>query len=153
MTLWFLTASTPFGVLEQAFPGVTPSFHLSENQFFETIFFRSSFQSSFVLAPRLTFSVRNVSHPVLNPAHSMTIESFLVALKVWPWDHGCRDTIPDVFQCHGLPLGSLVLRVHKVLPADGTLDLIALETDVLDGIEHLDAVYLPVKFHWLTVDC
>jgi hypothetical protein len=39
MTLWHLAAATPFGVLEQAFPGVTPSFHLSDNQFYETIFF------------------------------------------------------------------------------------------------------------------
>jgi hypothetical protein len=43
MTLWFLTASTPFGVSEQAFPGVTPSFHLSENQFYETIFSEAPF--------------------------------------------------------------------------------------------------------------
>jgi hypothetical protein len=27
----------PFGGLEQAFQGVTPSFHLSNNQFYETI--------------------------------------------------------------------------------------------------------------------
>jgi len=37
MTLWLLTAATPFGVSEQAFPGVTPSFHLLDNQFYETI--------------------------------------------------------------------------------------------------------------------
>jgi len=43
MTQARLNAPTPFGVSEQAFPGVTPSFHLSDNQFYETIFFRSSF--------------------------------------------------------------------------------------------------------------
>ena len=37
MTLWYLTTATPFGVLEQAFPGVTPSFHLLDNQFYGTI--------------------------------------------------------------------------------------------------------------------
>jgi len=37
MTFWHLTAVTPFGVSEQAFPGVTPSFRLSDNQFYETI--------------------------------------------------------------------------------------------------------------------
>jgi hypothetical protein len=31
-----LTISAPFGVLEQAFQGVTPSFHLSDYQFYET---------------------------------------------------------------------------------------------------------------------
>jgi len=36
MTFPLLTASMPFGVSEQAFPGVTPSFHLSDNQFYET---------------------------------------------------------------------------------------------------------------------
>ena len=62
MTIQFLITVMPFGVSEQAFQGVTPSFHLSNNQFFETVSFRSSFQSSFLSAPRLTFSVRNVSH-------------------------------------------------------------------------------------------
>ena len=37
MTLPHLATSVPFGVSEQAFPGATPSFHLSDNQFYETI--------------------------------------------------------------------------------------------------------------------
>ena len=37
MTLPPLATSVPFGVSEQAFPGATPSFHLSDNQFYETI--------------------------------------------------------------------------------------------------------------------
>ena len=61
MTAFRLNEIPPFGVLEQAFLGVTPSFHLLNNQFYETIF--SSFQSILYLASRLTFSVRNVSPP------------------------------------------------------------------------------------------
>lgn len=36
MTIQFLITVMPFGGLEQAFRGVTPSFHLSNNQFYET---------------------------------------------------------------------------------------------------------------------
>ena len=36
MTIQFLITVMPFGGLEQAFPGVTPSFHLLNNQFYET---------------------------------------------------------------------------------------------------------------------
>ena len=61
MTLWLLTAAAPLGGLEQAFQGVTPSFHLLNNQFYETIFSEAPFNLH-ILAPRLTFSVRNVLH-------------------------------------------------------------------------------------------
>jgi hypothetical protein len=37
MTQVYLNAPTPFGGSEQAFLGVTPSFHLSDDQFYETI--------------------------------------------------------------------------------------------------------------------
>ena len=36
LTIQFLITVMPFGGLEQAFPGVTPSFHLLNNQFYET---------------------------------------------------------------------------------------------------------------------
>jgi len=35
MTLLRFIVSAPFGVSEQAFQGVTPSFHLSDYQFYE----------------------------------------------------------------------------------------------------------------------
>ena len=51
----------PFGVSEQAFPGVTPSFHLSSYQFCKLLFFRDSFQFPFPgLAPDL-FSQERVA--------------------------------------------------------------------------------------------
>ena len=43
--------------LGKAFPGVTPSFHLLDYQFFRALVF-----TSLSIALRLTFSVRNESH-------------------------------------------------------------------------------------------
>ena len=53
----------PIGVSGEAFRGVTPSFHFSDYQFYETDCINSFlFYTLYISTSRLTFSVRNVSH-------------------------------------------------------------------------------------------
>jgi hypothetical protein len=89
----------------------------------------------------------------LNSAHSLTIESFLIALEVWPWNHGRRDTIPDVPERYRLTLGALVIRVYEAFSGNGTLYFVSFEADVLDRIENLYTVDLPIKFSWFAINC
>lgn len=71
MTRRCVTISTPFGVSGQAFPGVTPSFHLSSYQFCKLLFFRDSFQFPFPgLAPDL-FSQERVAPPFVSKARKL----------------------------------------------------------------------------------
>ena len=62
---------------------------------------------------------------------------------------GRRDPIADVLQGHRLQLGPFLLRGDRRCARRG-FDLVAFETDVADGAEHLDAVDLPpelLRFH------
>ena len=55
-----------------------------------------------------------------------------------------RDPVADVLQRRRLPLRSLLLGGDR-LRTDGTFDLVALEADIADGVQYLNAVDLPAE--------
>ena len=79
--------------------------------------------------------------------HGLLIELLHAPLKSLSWNDLRRDAIAHILQGHGLPLGTLLICV------DGSvrylhLHFVALERDVLDGVQNFNSAYLPIELVW-----
>ena len=82
----------------------------------------------------------------------LLIQLDLFSCKSRTWNDRRRDPIADILQCRCLPLRSFLLG-GDLLRADSIFDLVALEADIADGVQYLNAVDLPAELLRFHINC
>ena len=87
-----------------------------------------------------------------NAPQRLLIELRKRAAKRFAGTDDGRKSIAHISQSHGLALRAFFVGINDLI-LDLFLDLVALETDIANGVEHFDARDLPIKLHGLVVNC